>query len=89
MEEGQENEKLIGKLIKKRKQENEAFMKLLHAIETMGIASSTKAPIVKKKRKQENEAFMKMLQAIETMGPAPTSELPKAKQKNRTKNKTK
>lgn len=29
-----ENEKLIGKLIKKRKAENEAFIKLLSAMET-------------------------------------------------------
>ena len=88
MEESQENEKLIGKLIKKRKQENEAFMKLLHAIETMGIASSPEAPIVKKKRKQENDAFIKLLHAIETMGMA-SSQKPKAKSKVKAKKKTK
>ena len=51
MEENQENEKLIGKLIKKRKQENEAFMKLLNAIETMGIASLTEEQNAKQKNK--------------------------------------
>jgi hypothetical protein len=33
MEEGQNSEKIIGDLIKKRKAENEAFIKLLGAIE--------------------------------------------------------
>lgn len=33
MEEKGKNEQLIDRLIKKRKQENDAFMKLLHAIE--------------------------------------------------------
>lgn len=36
MEERQDSEKLIGKLIKKRKAENEAFMKLLNAMEGKG-----------------------------------------------------
>ena len=36
MEDRQDSEKLIGKLIKKRKEENEAFMKLLNAIESKG-----------------------------------------------------
>lgn len=36
MEDHQENEKLIGRLIKKRKAENEAFIKLLSAIEGKG-----------------------------------------------------
>ena len=53
MEESQENEKLIGKLIKKRKQENEAFMKLLTAIETMGIASTPEPPKAKRKSKSK------------------------------------
>lgn len=39
MKEKDENEKLIGKLIKKRKQENEAFIKLLSAIETKSQAN--------------------------------------------------
>ncbi len=38
MEDKEENEKLIGKLIKKRKAENEAFVKLLNAIDKRGIA---------------------------------------------------
>lgn len=33
MKEEQNSEKLIGELIKKRKEENQAFIKLLHAIE--------------------------------------------------------
>jgi hypothetical protein len=37
-----ENEKLIGKLIKKRKQENEAFIKLLSAIEIKDQANEEK-----------------------------------------------
>jgi hypothetical protein len=36
MEEKGKNEQLIDKLIKKRKQENDAFVKLLNAIETKG-----------------------------------------------------
>ena len=36
MEERQDSEKLIGKLIKKRKEENEAFAKLLNAMESKG-----------------------------------------------------
>ena len=55
MEESQENEKLIGKLIRKRKQENEAFMKLLTAIETMGIASHEELPKIKRKLKNKNK----------------------------------
>jgi len=56
MEESQENEKLIGKLIKKRKRENEAFMKLLNAIETMGIASQPEMmPKAKRKNKSKNK----------------------------------
>lgn len=38
MENPQESEKLIGKLIKKRKTENEAFIKLLNAMESKGNA---------------------------------------------------
>ena len=34
MEKDKDNEQLINKLIKKRKQENDAFIKLLSAIET-------------------------------------------------------
>lgn len=34
MEPENEDERLIGRLIRKRKTENEAFLKLLHAIET-------------------------------------------------------
>jgi hypothetical protein len=34
MEKDRDNEQLINKLIKKRKQENDAFIKLLSAIET-------------------------------------------------------
>ena len=34
MEQGNDSEKLIGKLIKKRKEENKAFTKLIHAIES-------------------------------------------------------
>lgn len=41
MKEKDSNEKIIGKLIKKRKQENDAFMKLLSAIETKGHADAT------------------------------------------------
>jgi hypothetical protein len=36
MKEREDNEKMINKLIKKRKAENEAFAKLLHAIELKG-----------------------------------------------------
>ncbi len=36
MEEKGKSEELIDKLIKKRKQENDAFIKLLNAIETKG-----------------------------------------------------
>jgi hypothetical protein len=36
MEEKEKNEQLIDRLIKKRKQENDAFMKLLSAIENKG-----------------------------------------------------
>jgi hypothetical protein len=36
MEEREDNEKTISKLIKKRKEENEAFMKLLNAVENKG-----------------------------------------------------
>ena len=39
MEEKDKNDQLIGKLIKKRKQENEAFFKLLNAIESKESAS--------------------------------------------------
>lgn len=38
MEDKQDSERLIGKLIKKRKAENEAFVKLLNAIDNRGIA---------------------------------------------------
>ena len=42
MEDKHENEKLIGKLIKKRKQENDAFFKLLDALETKNPAEPAK-----------------------------------------------
>jgi hypothetical protein len=38
METHDQNEQIIGKLIKKRKEENEAFIKLLSAIEIKGQA---------------------------------------------------
>ena len=34
MKEKEDNEKLIGKLIKKRKEENKAFVKMLNALES-------------------------------------------------------
>lgn len=37
MEKDSDNEQLINKLIKKRKQENDAFIKLLSAIETKAV----------------------------------------------------
>jgi hypothetical protein len=44
MKEKDDNEKLIGKLIKKRKQENEAFIKLLSAMETkQGLPEKSKS----------------------------------------------
>lgn len=52
MEESQENEKLIGKLIKKRKAENEAFIKLLNAIEGK---SNVKEDLAIKRPKQNKE----------------------------------
>lgn len=43
MEKDKDNEQLINKLIKKRKQENDAFIKLLSAIETKtGIEKKVK-----------------------------------------------
>jgi hypothetical protein len=52
MEDKQDNERLIGKLIKKRKAENEAFVKLLNAIEGKGLALDG-AP--KNKRNQKSK----------------------------------
>lgn len=43
MEKKDENEKLIGKLIKKRKAENDAFIKLLNAMETKGTVEKPKS----------------------------------------------
>lgn len=43
MENPRDNEKLIGKLIKKRKTENEAFIKILNAIESKGSSHKEKA----------------------------------------------
>ncbi len=45
MEEKGKNEQLIDKLIKKRKQENDAFIKLLHAMETKGNAEGENAKL--------------------------------------------
>jgi regulator of sigma D len=50
MEEKGKSEQLIDKLIKKRKQENDAFMKLLIAIETKGNENHEAA---KNKRKSK------------------------------------
>jgi hypothetical protein len=47
MEKKDENEKLIGKLIKKRKAENDAFIKLLNAME-IKQGSSEKSKSTKK-----------------------------------------
>jgi hypothetical protein len=49
MEEGKDSEKLIGKLIKKRKAENEAFMKMLNAMENK--ATIMDKPFKKRKPK--------------------------------------
>lgn len=50
MNEKEDNEKLIGKLIKKRKEENEAFMKLLNAMDIKAQQDSAKhAPLNKEK----------------------------------------
>ena len=42
MEDKDKNEELIEKLIEKRKQENDAFIKLLSAIESKGSAAEAK-----------------------------------------------
>ena len=44
MEEKGKNEQLIDKLIKKRKQENDAFMKLLNAIENKPYTNEKQRP---------------------------------------------
>lgn len=49
MEEKNDSEKLIGKLIKKRKEENSAFIKLLSAMEKTGSMKNSPKP--KKKTK--------------------------------------
>ena len=51
MEEKDKSEQLIDKLIKQRKQENDAFMKLLLAIETKGNENHEEA---KDKRKSKS-----------------------------------
>ena len=50
MEEKNDSEKLIGKLIKKRKEENDAFVKLLTAMETKQ-SPSVKSKSINKKSK--------------------------------------
>ena len=52
MEDKQDSERLIGKLIKKRKAENEAFTKLLNAMESTGSAQEEQP---QKKRKQKSK----------------------------------
>jgi hypothetical protein len=42
MEEKQDSEKLIGKLIRKRKEENKAFAKILSALEKPGDGTATR-----------------------------------------------
>jgi hypothetical protein len=42
MKEAGKNEQMIGRLIKKRKEENDAFIKLLHAIENKTNAITAK-----------------------------------------------
>lgn len=48
MEEKGKSEQLIDKLIRKRKQENDAFIKLLNAIETKGNEENESAKSKKK-----------------------------------------
>ena len=48
MEEKGKDQQLIDKLIKKRKQENNAFMKLLHAIENKSTTHEKQKPEGKK-----------------------------------------
>ena len=52
MEDKQDSERLIGKLIKKRRAENEAFTKLLNAMEGKGNAPE-EAPKNIRKRKSK------------------------------------
>jgi hypothetical protein len=49
MENDRDNERLINKLIKKRKQENEAFIKLLNAIEMKSETRQNPKDTVKRK----------------------------------------
>jgi hypothetical protein len=48
MAEKDDSENLIGKLIRKRKAENDAFLKLLNAMESKAVA-----PVTGSKRKQK------------------------------------
>lgn len=63
MEDKDKNEELIEKLIEKRKQENDAFIKLLSAIESKGSPPDpkektifkSKAPVKSTHKKQDGE----------------------------------
>jgi hypothetical protein len=50
MEDPNEDKKLIDKLINKRKQENVAFTKLLHAIENKGTEANESRKLKSKKK---------------------------------------
>lgn len=50
MEEKSKSEELIDKLIKKRKQENDAFLKLLNAMNNKNIAPSEKDKVKGKEK---------------------------------------
>ncbi len=50
MEEKDKSEQIIGKLIKKRKQENDAFLKLLNALDSRGNSM----PLLSKSTKKKN-----------------------------------
>lgn len=57
MEDKNKKEEMIEKLIEKRKQENDAFIKLLHAIESKGHENKEKHPPLKpaKNSKKKND----------------------------------
>jgi hypothetical protein len=57
MKEKEDSEKLIGKLMKKRKEENEAFIKLLHAIESK-TQGSNESRVLKNKQSTNHKSIL-------------------------------